>query len=169
MRVSAPPTPSTSCGPWTRAAAWGCETPLMRCWVGPGNRPAVSRVEAIKAILAEGSITLPELLDQTRGVARDEIVEVLVGDAYERLDAAAQQVMQALAVYGAPVSAVGVDFLLDPGDLTTNAAPILTRLVNRELVRPRRRPVLPAPRGPGVRPEPGPRRPPRRHPGRVTH
>src|SRR4029077_12963436 len=49
--------------------------------------------------------------------------------------AAARQVMQALAVYPAPVSAVGVDFLLRPVSPTTDAAPILTRLVRRQLVR----------------------------------
>ena len=43
--------------------------------------------------------------------------------------------MQALAVYPAPVSAVGVDFLLRPVNPTTDAAPILTRLVRRQLVR----------------------------------
>ena len=60
---------------------------------------------------------------------------MLVGEAYDLLDATAQQVMQALAVYPAPVSAVGVDFLLRPVTPTTDAAPILTRLVRRQLVR----------------------------------
>ena len=43
--------------------------------------------------------------------------------------------MQALSVFPAPVSAVGVDFLLRPVDPTTDAAPILTRLVRRQMVR----------------------------------
>jgi tetratricopeptide (TPR) repeat protein len=43
--------------------------------------------------------------------------------------------MQALSVYPAPVSAVGVDFLLRPINPTTDAVPILTRLVRRQLVR----------------------------------
>ena len=43
---------------------------------------------------------------------------------------AAQQVMQALSVFPAPVSAVGVDFLLQPVNPTTDAAPNLTRLNN---------------------------------------
>ena len=60
---------------------------------------------------------------------------MLVGEAYELLDGPARQVMQALAVYPAPVSAVGVDFLLQPVNPTTDAAPILTRLVRRQLVR----------------------------------
>ena len=68
-------------------------------------------------------------------MAGDEVVEVLVGEAFERLDPAAQQVMQALAVYPAPVSEVGVDFLLQPFHPTIDSAPVLTRLVNRQLVR----------------------------------
>ena len=60
---------------------------------------------------------------------------MLVGDAYDLLDAPAQQVMQALAVYPAPVAEVGVDFLLQPVNPTVDAAPILTRLVRRQLVR----------------------------------
>ena len=43
--------------------------------------------------------------------------------------------MQALSVYPAPVSAVGVDFLLRPVNPTTDAAPILARLVRRQLAR----------------------------------
>ena len=43
--------------------------------------------------------------------------------------------MQALAVYPAPVSAVAVDFLLRPVSPTIDAAPILARLVRRQLVR----------------------------------
>ena len=54
--------------------------------------------------------------------------------AYEVLDTPAQRVMQALAIYPSPVSAAGVDFLLQPVDPTTNAAPILTQLVGRQLV-----------------------------------
>lgn len=66
---------------------------------------------------------------------RDDVVQVLVGEAYELHDRPAQHVMQALSVFPAPVSAVGVDFLLRPVDPTTDAAPILTRLVRRQMVR----------------------------------
>ena len=65
----------------------------------------------------------------------DRVVQVLVGEAYELLDSQAQRVMQALSVFPAPVSAVGIDFLLRPADPTTDAAPILTRLVRRQMVR----------------------------------
>jgi hypothetical protein len=40
-----------------------------------------------------------------------------------------------LSVFPAPVSSVGVDFLLRPVNPTTDAAPILTRLVRRQMVR----------------------------------
>jgi tetratricopeptide (TPR) repeat protein len=93
-------------------------------------------LEAVKAIL-DGNRTLTprDLLNRTRNLPEDRVVEVLVGEAYRLLDPAAQQVMQALAVFPSPVSAVGVDFLLRPFDPTTNAAPILARLVGRQLVR----------------------------------
>ena len=93
-------------------------------------------LEAVKAILdGDGTLTPQDLLDRTGHLPEDRVVQVLVGEAYELLDAPAQQVMQALAVYPAPVSAVGVDFLLRPVNPTTDAAPILTRLVRRQLVR----------------------------------
>jgi tetratricopeptide (TPR) repeat protein len=93
-------------------------------------------LEAVKAIL-DGDPTLnpSDLLDRTRSLPEDRVVEVLVGEAYQLLDPPAQQVMQALAVFPAPVSVVGVDFLLRPFDPTTDAAPILARLVRRQLVR----------------------------------
>ena len=93
-------------------------------------------LEAVKAILdGDATLTPRDLLDRTRHLPEDQVVQVLVGEAYDLLDATAQQVMQALAVYPAPVSAVGVDFLIRPVTPTTDAAPILTRLVRRQLVR----------------------------------
>ena len=60
---------------------------------------------------------------------------MLVGEAYDLLDASVKQVMQALAVYPEPVSEVGVDFLLRPVNPTTDSARILARLVRRRLAR----------------------------------
>jgi tetratricopeptide (TPR) repeat protein len=92
-------------------------------------------LEAVKAILdGDRTLTPQDLLDRTRNLPMDRVVEVLVGEAYQLLDPPAQQVMQALAVFPSPVSVVGVDFLLRPFDPTTNAAPILARLVRRQLV-----------------------------------
>ena len=93
-------------------------------------------LEAVKAILdGDGTLTPERLLDRTRHLPEDQVVQVLVGEAYELLDTPAQKVMKALSVYPAPVSAVGVDFLLQPVNPTTDAALILTRLVRRQLAR----------------------------------
>jgi len=95
-------------------------------------------LEAVAAILdGDPSLTPEDLLHRTRDLPEDRVVEVLVGEAYQLLDPAAQHVMQALAVFPTPVSAVGVDFLLQPVNPTTNAAPILTRLARRHLARVR--------------------------------
>jgi tetratricopeptide (TPR) repeat protein len=93
-------------------------------------------LEAVKAILdADDTLTPQDLVDRTRHLPEDQVVEALIGDAYDLLHADAQQVMQALAVFPTPVSAVGVDFLLQPVNPTTDAAPILARLVRRQMVR----------------------------------
>ncbi len=93
-------------------------------------------LEAVKAILdGDDTLSPQDLLTRTRDLTADRVVEVLVGEAYQLLDASARQVMQALSVYREPVSPVGVDFLLRPVNPTINAAPILTRLVRRQLAR----------------------------------
>jgi tetratricopeptide (TPR) repeat protein len=93
-------------------------------------------LEAVKAILdGDPTLTPQDLLARTRYLPADRVVQVLVGEAYDLLDPTAQQVMQALSVYRAPVSEVAVDYLLRPVNPTTDAAPILTRLVRRHLVR----------------------------------
>jgi tetratricopeptide (TPR) repeat protein len=93
-------------------------------------------LEAVKAILdGDPTLTPQDLLDRTRHLPEDQVVQVLVGEAYDLLDGPGKQVMQALAVFPAPVSAVGVDFLLRPVNPTTDAAPVLARLVRRQLAR----------------------------------
>jgi tetratricopeptide (TPR) repeat protein len=93
-------------------------------------------LEAVKAILdGDDTLTPRDLFDRTGHLPEDQVIQVLVGEAYELLDDPAKLVMQALAIFPAPVSAVGVDFLLRPVNPTTDAAPILTRLVRRQLVR----------------------------------
>jgi tetratricopeptide (TPR) repeat protein len=93
-------------------------------------------LEAVKAILdGDPTLTPRGLLDRTRDLPEDRVVQVLVGEAYDLLDASGKQVMQALAVFPAPVSAVGVDFLLRPVNPVTDAAPVLSRLVRRQLAR----------------------------------
>jgi tetratricopeptide (TPR) repeat protein len=101
-----------------------------------GDAENIAQSEAVKAILdGDPTLTPGDLLDRTRDLPEDQVVRVLVGEAYDLLDAPGKQVMQALAVFPAPVSAVGVDFLLQPVNPTTDAAPVLTRLVRRQLAR----------------------------------
>jgi tetratricopeptide (TPR) repeat protein len=92
-------------------------------------------LEALAAILAaDRDTTLPELLTQTAQLPGN-VVEVLVGEAFSRLDASAQQVMQALAIYTVPVPPVAVDYLLQPYRPAVDAAPLLGRLANMQFVR----------------------------------
>jgi tetratricopeptide (TPR) repeat protein len=92
-------------------------------------------LEALAAILAaDRDTTLPELLAETARLPGN-VVEVLVGTAFSRLDPLAQQVMQALAIYTAPVPPVAVDYLLQPYMPAVDAAPVLSRLVNMQFVR----------------------------------
>ena len=53
-----------------------------------------------------------------------------MGEAFDRLDALARRVMQALAVFTTPVPAVAVDYLLQPYEAAIDSAPVLRRLVN---------------------------------------
>ena len=92
-------------------------------------------LEALAAILAaDRDTTLPELLAETERLP-ENVVEALVGEAFNRLDPLAQQVMQALAIYPVPVPPVAVDYLLQPFQPAIDSAPVLARLVNMQFVR----------------------------------
>jgi tetratricopeptide (TPR) repeat protein len=92
-------------------------------------------LEALAAILsADRNTSLPELLAETEWLP-ENVVEALVGDAFQRLDGLAQQVMQALAIFPVPVPPVAVDYVLQPFQPAINAAPVLGRLVNMQFVR----------------------------------
>lgn len=93
-------------------------------------------LEALAGILsADRDTLLAEILADTACVLPENVVEVLVGEAFNRLDITAQQVMQALAVYRAPVPSVAVDYLLQPYKIGVNSTPVLARLVNMHFVR----------------------------------
>jgi tetratricopeptide (TPR) repeat protein len=95
-------------------------------------------LEAIVGILsADRDTTLPELLADMAQLLPEasDVVEALVGEAFNRLDAGAQQVVQALAVYGTPVSAVAVDYLLQPHRRGIDSGPVVGRLVNMQFAR----------------------------------
>jgi len=86
-------------------------------------------------LAADRSTTLEELLSKIQHALPQEIVEILVGEAFSRLDKSAQMVMQALAIFSRPVPPVAVDFLLQPYIETPDSAQILNRLVNMHFVR----------------------------------
>ena len=93
-------------------------------------------LEALAAILAaDRDTSLADLLTTAEKVLPGKIVEVLAGEAFDRLDPLGRQVMQALAVYAAPVPAVAVDYLLQPLQPTIDSGPVLSRLVNMHFAR----------------------------------
>ncbi len=93
-------------------------------------------LEALFAILsADRDTSLRDVLNDTEKILPENVVKDLVGEAFNRLDAAAQQVMQALAVYGRPVVPAAVDYLLQPYLPSVNSAPMLNRLVNMQFAR----------------------------------
>jgi tetratricopeptide (TPR) repeat protein len=92
-------------------------------------------LEALAAILsADRDTTLPELLAEAERMP-ENVVEALVGEAFNRLDPLAQSVMQALAIYAVPMPPVAVDYLLQPYEPAIDSAPVLGRLVNMQFAR----------------------------------
>lgn len=93
-------------------------------------------LEALYAILsADRYTTLAEVLADPRAPLPKNVVEVLVGEAFSRLDPLAEKVLQALAVYGRPVTPVAVDYLLQPHLPGIDAAPVMNRLVTMHFAR----------------------------------
>ncbi|MCP4345538.1 MAG: tetratricopeptide repeat protein [Desulfobacterales bacterium] len=93
-------------------------------------------LEALFAILAADRDTgLEEILADAEKLLPENVVEVLVGEAFNRLDILAQKVMQGLAIYGRPVTPIALDYLLESWLSGVDAAPVLNRLVNMQFVR----------------------------------
>jgi tetratricopeptide (TPR) repeat protein len=93
-------------------------------------------LEALFAILSSDRETsLEEVLADAENLLPEHVVKKMVGEAYSRLDSDAQMVMQALAIYGRPVSNVAVDYLLQPFMEGIDSAKVLKRLVNMQFVR----------------------------------
>jgi len=92
-------------------------------------------LEALAAILAaDRDTTLSEVLDATESMP-ENVVEALVGEAFNRLDGLTQRVMQALAIYSVPVPPAAIDYLLQPFESAIDSAPVLGRLVNTQFAR----------------------------------
>ena len=92
-------------------------------------------LEALFAILsADRDTELQEILSD-RELLPENVVEVLVGEAFSRLDPTAQKVMEALAIYGRPVSPSAVDYMLQLHVPGVDSAQVLNHLVNMKFVR----------------------------------
>jgi tetratricopeptide (TPR) repeat protein len=98
-----------------------------------GNPRALEHLYGILA--ADRDTTLEEILNDTKQLLPEQVVDVLVGEAFNRLDVAAQRVMQALATYHYPVPPEALDYLLKPHVAGIDSAPILKRLVNMQFAR----------------------------------
>jgi len=93
-------------------------------------------LEALYAILSvDRDTSLPEILASTQILLPEDVIEVLVGEAFSRLDANSQIVMEVLAIYGHPVPGVAVDYMLQPYLPGADSTPVLSRLVNMQFVR----------------------------------
>jgi tetratricopeptide (TPR) repeat protein len=94
---------------------------------------------ALEALFAALSVDRDTSLEDIIGVAESQlpenVVEALVGEAFNRLDPLSQQVMQALATYHFPVTVTAVNYLLQPYGPGMDSADILKRLVNMYFVR----------------------------------
>ncbi|WP_299775426.1 trypsin-like peptidase domain-containing protein [uncultured Tateyamaria sp.] len=91
-------------------------------------------IEAVIMILGRDRYTSISDLVETE-VTEDSIVEVLVGEAFSRLDNTDQLVMEALAVFGVPVPPTAVEFVLRPWIAHVDGALFLNRLANLLFVR----------------------------------
>ena len=88
-RPGLPGRPRRCCGNWTATGTSGCATPPTSCSTGCASTPAgfPRALEAVKAILdGDETLTPRDLLDRTRQLPEDQVVQVLVGEAYELLD-----------------------------------------------------------------------------------
>jgi tetratricopeptide (TPR) repeat protein len=92
-------------------------------------------LEAVHAILAASPATTLENLVADAEHLPENVVEILVGEAFNRLDRNAEEVMEALAIFGNPVPPTAVDYLLQPFSPGVDSAPILRRLANMHFVR----------------------------------
>ncbi|MBI1281917.1 MAG: TIR domain-containing protein [Anaerolineaceae bacterium] len=89
----------------------------------------------VAALAADRETSLNDILMLAEKELPENVTQVLVGEAFNRLEPSAQKVIQALAIYGRPVPEVAVDYLLQPYIASINSAPVLGRLVNMHFVR----------------------------------
>jgi hypothetical protein len=105
---------------------------LTTAWERTGGIPKA--LEALYAVLATDPHTsLAELLTAKAGLP-PRLLEVVVGEAFSRLDVDERRVVEALAVYGRPVRPEAVDHLLLPYAGGLDSRPLLDRLAGMHLV-----------------------------------
>jgi WD40 repeat protein len=104
---------------------------LMRIYESTRGYPRA--IEVFYAILATDRYTsIEELLSLPKP---ENLVDVLVGEAYGRLDLTSQKILQALAIYNRPSTPAALDYLLSPYIPGINSTIFLTRLANMHFVR----------------------------------
>ena len=79
-------------------------------------------------------LTIYDIVDEASGEALPEIMETIFGRAYDSVTENQKCAMQALAVFGRPVTREAVQALWEPETETFNARESLARLVNLHLV-----------------------------------
>jgi WD40 repeat protein/GTPase SAR1 family protein len=84
---------------------------------------------------ADRDTSLQEIVENTRKFLPEQIMAVLVDEAFSRLDLTAQRVMLALAVYRDPIPPAAVDYLLQPYVPGIDSRSALSRLVNKQFAR----------------------------------
>lgn len=93
-------------------------------------------LEALYAVLrSDRNTSLDELLGKAAAALPERVVEVMVGEAFSRLDRHEKVVLQALAIFNRPVPAVAVDYLLQPFVPAIESAAVLRWLVNLQIIR----------------------------------
>jgi tetratricopeptide (TPR) repeat protein len=94
-------------------------------------------LEAIFSMLdSNPEDSLLRLLNEMEQLPADQdMVDFLIGRMFDQLDSVDRRVLQALAVFGRPVSLAAVDYLLQWYLKEFDSAPVVQRLVERRLVR----------------------------------
>ncbi len=92
-------------------------------------------LEAVAGLLLETPLLRPEELADDPALWAQEVTPAIVQQAIARLDPPAARALQALALFGSPVSRAGLEFLLLPFIPPVELASLLNRLVRAFLVR----------------------------------
>lgn len=99
-----------------------------------GNPRALELVYSV--LKDDPELSLPGLLDDMESASgNQDMLSYLVGRLFDRLDPVDRRVMQALSIYGRPVQATAVDYLLHSYMKGYESETTLQRLLDRRLVR----------------------------------